>query len=176
MDTAGVSGAFELAWTPSPRPATTLGLVPNPNPTAALNIVLAEERAKGWVPHPLSGKDQLKYGCDILSTPPSGGDPHRIEVKAMGYPLLTKTGRWSWPDIVVRESQLAACRDDESDSFRFEIVANLDAHHQRGEPYERLTLMRRDVIGNVTSRVQLLVKLTDALKGNIRRPESGDTP
>jgi hypothetical protein len=86
--------------------------VPNPNPTAALQIVLAEERAKGWTPRDLGAKEQLQYGCDILSAPPDGGDPHRIEVKAMGRPFLTKTGKWSWPDIVVRQSQLDACKGD----------------------------------------------------------------
>jgi hypothetical protein len=144
-------------------------LVPNPNPTAALQIVLAEERAKGWTPRDLGAKEQLRYGCDILSAPPDGGDPHRIEVKAMGRPFLTKTGKWSWPDIVVRQSQLDACKGDRGDSFRFEIVANLDAHRKQGDPYERLTLTAKDVVGNEASRVQLLVKLNEGLKTEIRR-------
>jgi hypothetical protein len=144
-------------------------LVPNPNPTAALQIVLAEERAKEWTPRDLGAREQKDNGCDIISTPPHGRDPHFIEVKAMGRPFLTKTGKWSWPDIVVRESQLAACQGDRCDSFRFEIVANLDAHRDLGAPYERLTLTAKNVVGNLTSRVQLLVKLEDALKAEIRR-------
>jgi hypothetical protein len=147
----------------------TLALVSNPNPTAALQIVLAEERAKGWMPRPLGAKEQKKHGCDIVSSPPDGGEPHHIEVKAMGRPFLTKTRKWSWPDIVVRESQLAACQGDRCDRFRFEIVANLDAHRDQGAPYERLTLTARNVIRNVTSRVQHLVKLDDSLKAEIRR-------
>lgn len=156
-------------FSPGVHGSFTLALMPNPNPTAALQIVLAEERAKGWTPRPLGAKEQKKHGCDIVSSPPDGGEPHHIEVKSLGRPFLTKTRKWSWPDIVVRESQLAACQGDRCDFFRVEIVANLDAHRYQGAPYERLTLTARNVIGNVRSRVQHLVKLDDSLKAEIRR-------
>jgi hypothetical protein len=142
--------------------------MPNPNPTAAVKIVLAEERARGWTPRVLGASEQKANGCDIISTPPSSNaEPDFIEVKAWGRPFLTRSGKWSWPGFVVRESQLAACHD--ARSFRFEIVGNLDAHRERGESYERLTLTSSDVIGNETSHVVHEVKLVEALKPNIRR-------
>jgi hypothetical protein len=105
--------------------------VPNRSPAAAMTIVLEEELARGWTPRALGAREQLEHGCDILSTPPDGGEPDRIEVKAIGRPLLTKTGKWSWPDIVVRESQVIACERN-PESFRFEVVANIDAHLEDG--------------------------------------------
>jgi len=134
-----------------------------------VKIVFDEERSKGWTPRVLGAREQKCNGCDIISTPPDGGDPHFIEVKAMGRPFLTKTGKWSWPDVVVRQSQLDACKGDRCDSFRFEIVANLTAYRDHDDPYERLTLTAKDVIGNEASRIQLLVKLHDGLKAEIRR-------
>lgn len=131
-------------------------------------IVLAEERAKGWTPRALNSREQVTHGCDIVSEPPGDGATHFIEVKAWGRPFLTKTGRWSWPDVVVRESQLAAVKRNPTGVFRFEIVANLDAHRRQGAPYERLTLLADDVAGNETSRVVHAIRLPDALKSRIR--------
>jgi hypothetical protein len=143
--------------------------VPNPTPSAAVAIVVAEERRKQWSPRVLGAREQKRYGCDIISMPPplKGGDPAFIEVKGWGRPFLTTGGKWSWPDAVVQESQLRACR--ESPTFRLEIVANLDAYLADGSPYERLTLTAEDVIGNETKRVVHAVKLTEPLKARIRR-------
>jgi hypothetical protein len=45
-------------------------------------IVHAEDVERGWTPGPaLSKKREGVEGCDFLSTPPGGGEPHPVEVK-----------------------------------------------------------------------------------------------
>jgi hypothetical protein len=61
----------------------------------ATTIVCAEEVANGWTPGPpLSKSREREEGCDFLSTPPNGGEPHPIEVKGWGESLFLSDGRF----------------------------------------------------------------------------------
>src|SRR5207245_8940150 len=73
---------------------------------------------------------------DILSTPPAGGDPHRVEVKGWGEPMLRPNGTFTWGQDI-RSSQYAAATAH--GTYRIEIVANLDAHLRGDGRYDRLT-------------------------------------
>jgi hypothetical protein len=85
---------------------------------------------------------EKEHGCDILSTPPEGGDPHPVEVKGWGEPLRRPSGKFNYPQDL-RASQMRAARRNAN--FRIEIVANLTAHHMHGDEYERLTLTAEEV-------------------------------
>jgi hypothetical protein len=61
----------------------------------ATTIVCAEEVANGWPPGPpLSKSREREEGCDFLSTPPNGGEPHPVEVKGWGESLFLSDGRF----------------------------------------------------------------------------------
>jgi hypothetical protein len=110
---------------------------------AAMEIVLAEERARGCKAElPGSWAKEKEHGCDILSTPPGSDGPHPVEVKAWGEPLLTAKGRFAY-DQDIRASQFAAAQL--SDDYRLEIVGNLDAYLAGTGPYERLTLSAGEI-------------------------------
>jgi hypothetical protein len=104
----------------------------------AMEIVVAEEAANGWQPRVLgSWKNESAEGCDILSTPPDGGEAHPVEVKGWGDPLLGARGGFTWTQEI-QPSQMEAARRNQN--FRLEIVANLRAYHAGlGDP-ERLTV------------------------------------
>lgn len=110
----------------------------------AVEIVRDAEIARGWRPGPLlSQHDQHEEGCDLLSTPPDGGPPHRIEVKGWGEPLLAPNGTFNYPADVNREQYERAKNDP---NWRLEIVANLAAVRADGGKPERLTLTRDEVV------------------------------
>lgn len=116
----------------------------------AMKIVVAEETARGWSPHVIGdAKQEKKHGCDILSTPLGGGDPHRVEVKGWGEPFRRPSGKFFYTQDI-RDSQMSSARRDKP--FRIEIVANLTAYLQDQDPYERLTL-RADEIATATPRL-----------------------
>jgi hypothetical protein len=110
----------------------------------AIEIVRDAELARGWTPGPLlSQRAQREEGCDLLSTPPDGGPPHRIEVKGWGEPLLADNGAFTYPADVNRE-QFEHAKSDPN--WRLEIVGNLAAVRAgNGEP-ERLTLAHNEVV------------------------------
>jgi hypothetical protein len=76
-------------------------------------------------------------GCDILSIPPSGGDPHPVEVKGWGDSLIGARGRFTWTQEI-QPSQMQSAQ--KNDNYRLEIVANLRAYHAGAGLPERLTL------------------------------------
>jgi hypothetical protein len=105
---------------------------------AAMSIVIAEEAARGWTATPLgSTRAEREHGCDLLSTPPEGGEPNPIEVKGWGEPFLGPTGGFLYHQDI-RLSQFEAA--ERNPSYRVEIVANLTAHLAGDGDYERLTL------------------------------------
>jgi hypothetical protein len=110
----------------------------------AVEIVRNAEFACGWTPGPLlSQHAQHEEGCDLLSTPPDGGPPHRIEVKGWGEPLLAHDGAFTYPADVNRE-QFARAKSDPN--WRLEIVGNLTAVRAGTEQPERLTLTAEQVV------------------------------
>jgi hypothetical protein len=110
----------------------------------AVEIVRDDEFARGWTPGPLLGqRAQHAEGCDLFSTPPDGGPPHRIEVKGWGEPLLAPNGAFNYPADVNREQYERATSDP---NWRLEIVGNLAAvRASTGQP-ERLTLTGEEVV------------------------------
>jgi hypothetical protein len=109
----------------------------------AIRIVTESEKAKGWTPgHFLSQRAQHDQGCDLLSTPPSGGEPHPIEVKAWGEPLVKSDGSFTYPADVNQE-QLERAKTDPH--WRLEIVANIAAVRAGTGKPERLTLSGKEV-------------------------------
>jgi hypothetical protein len=109
----------------------------------AVQIVRDAEFARGWTPGPLlSQHAQHEEGCDLLSTPPDGGPPHRIEVKGWGEALAIN-GTFTFPADVNRE-QFEHAKSDPS--CRLEIVGNLAAVRAGTGPPERLTLTGEEVV------------------------------
>jgi hypothetical protein len=91
----------------------------------AVEIVRQRETACGWTPGPLLGQHaQHQQGCDLVSSPPGGGPPRAIEVKAWGEPLLRPNGTFTYP-ADVNAGQLQRAEIDPN--WRLIIVANLDA-------------------------------------------------
>jgi hypothetical protein len=134
----------------------------------AVEIVRSAELARGWTPGPLlSQHDQHEEGCDLLSTPPDSGPPHRIEVKGWGEPLLAENGAFSYPADVNRE-QFERAKSDPN--WRLEIVGNLGAVRAgTGQP-ERLTLTAKEVVKRAACwryRVSL-----DGLADRVQPPSS----
>lgn len=110
----------------------------------AVEIVRDAEIARGWTPGPLLAQHaQHQEGCDLLSTPPDGGPPHRIEVKGWGESLLADNGAFTYPADVNRE-QFEHAKDDPN--WRLEIVGNLAAVRAGAGPPERLTLTAGEVV------------------------------
>jgi hypothetical protein len=118
---------------------------------AAMEIVLAEERAAGWTPRALRAAAlEKQHGCDILSVPPDGGQPHPVEVKGWGGSFVAARGRFAYTQDI-RESQMQAAKRDPR--FRIEIVANLTAYIAGTEPYERLTLTAVEIVERAIPRL-----------------------
>ena len=104
-------------------------------------------------------------GCDLLSVPPQGGDPHPVEVKGWGEAFLSGTsGRFAYHQDI-RASQMEAAQRDTN--HRVEIVANLTAYMAGAGPYERLTLTAKEVLARAIPRLYD-VPLT-GLEDRIRR-------
>jgi hypothetical protein len=107
-----------------------------------MEIIEAEEREKGFSPHVVSvAALEKQYGCDILSTSPTG-EEHRVEVKGWGESFRRPKGQFRYTQDI-RASQMDAARTH--DHYPVEIVANLTAHLQGEAPYERLTLTAEEV-------------------------------
>jgi hypothetical protein len=116
-----------------------------------MEIVLAEEMAAGWTPRVLGAAAlEKQHGCDILSVPPAGGDPHPVEVKGWGDPFIASRRRFGY-DQDIRASQMEAPERDPN--FRIEIVANLTAYLAGVGPYERLTLTASEIIERAVPRL-----------------------
>ena len=109
----------------------------------AVEIVRNGEIARGWSPGPLLGQHQQhEEGCDLLSKPPDGRPPNRIEVKGWGEPLLMSDG--SFTDRAdVNHEQMDRARNDPT--WRLEIVGNLTAVSAGTGEAERLTLTAAEV-------------------------------
>jgi hypothetical protein len=141
---------------------------------AAVEIVLREESDRGWQAQALGASGTEKeHGCDILSTPPEGGDPHPVEVKGWGEPFLSLNGVFRYTQDI-RESQFQAAQRNAD--YRLEVVANLTEYLAGIGAYERLTLTADHI------RERAVPRLYDVslagLKGEIRigahpRPEPG---
>jgi len=113
----------------------------------AMEIVRAEEIARGWMPGPPLGKQQeAREGCDFLSTPPDGGPAHPVEVKGWGESLFRPDGRFRYAQDINAEQLARAHRDP---TWRLEIVANLGAAWNRLGEVERLTITAADLQGKV---------------------------
>ncbi len=116
-----------------------------------MEIVLAEERAAGWAPHVLGAAGlEKEHGCDILSGPPGGGEPHPVEVKGWGEPFIAVRGRFGYHQDIRATQMQAADRDP---NFRIEIVANLTAYLSRTGPYERLALTAPEIVERAIPRL-----------------------
>jgi hypothetical protein len=134
---------------------------------AAVEIVLAEERARGHAAEALPGTHLEKvHGCDILSRVPGEDELCRIEVKGWGTPLIAARGGFHWP-LELEVSQWDAARSGVP--FRAEIVANLRAYLDRAEPYERLTVDGGFIAENAIPNGYSVV--LDPLRGARRFPE-----
>lgn len=73
-----------------------------------MNVILQEEADRGWQAPALGAAGAEKeHGCDILSIPPRGGEPHPVEVKGWGEPCMSVSGRFRY-DQDIRESQFQA--------------------------------------------------------------------
>lgn len=109
----------------------------------ATAIVRAEELARGWTPGPpLSKRNERMEGCDFLSSPPDGGEPHPVEVKGWGESLFTPDGRFRYQQDINAEQLARAARDP---NWRLEIVANLTAARVGAGSVERLTVTASEV-------------------------------
>jgi hypothetical protein len=118
---------------------------------AAMEIVVAEEGARGWEAVWVgSWAKEKELGCDLLSTPPDGSEPFRVEVKGWGEPLFTQQGRFRYGQDI-RVSQLNAALAHER--YRIEIVANLDAYLRGEGSADRLTLYRHEILERVIPRL-----------------------
>lgn len=110
----------------------------------AVEIVRAEEVAKGWTPGPQLGqRAQPLEGCDFLSIPPDGGSAHPIEVKGWGEPMVGPDGSiLDRADMNVEQLERAKA----DPNWRLEIVANLAAARERRGRPQRLSLTAAEVV------------------------------
>ena len=116
-----------------------------------MEIVLAEEVAAGWTPRVLGAAAlEKQHGCDILSVPPAGGEPHPVEVKGWGAPFIATRQQFGYHQDIRASQMLAAQRDP---NFRIEIVANLTAYVAGTGRYERLTLTASEIIERAIPRL-----------------------
>lgn len=120
---------------------------------AAMEIVLREEAEKGWKAQAVrSVTEEKRHGCDILSIPPAGGEPHPVEVKGWSEPFLSPTGLLRHhQDLRASQFKAAHARDD----YRIEVVANLAAYLAGQEPYQRLTLRANQIRQALPSAYEL---------------------
>ena len=109
----------------------------------AMEIVRAREKERGFVPDSVLGpKAQHLEGCDFFSTPRGGGEPHPVEVKGWGLPLIGDDATVTDPADITAEQLDRARRDD---CWRLEIVGNLDAVRAVGEKPQFLTVTASEV-------------------------------
>jgi hypothetical protein len=92
-------------------------------------------------------EEELAKGCDFFSTPPSGGEPHPVEVKGLAHSLLGITNL-HYLRVEVNADQEARARRDPT--WRLEIVANLKAVLNGSGKPERLTVRAADVVARAT--------------------------
>lgn len=81
--------------------------VSQPIRAEAVRIVLQEEADLGWKASEIGvATEERRLGCDLLSIPPGGGEPHPVEVKGWGEPFLSNSGRFRYDqDIRCRGSR-----------------------------------------------------------------------
>ena len=130
------------------------------------------EAARGWSPSEVRvATEEKRLGCDVLSLPPAGGDPHPVEVKGWGEPFLSVSGRFNYAQDI-RASQMEAAQPDPN--FRVEIVANLTAYPTRTGPYARLTLTAAEICDRAIPRLFdiPLEGLTERIRREQDDPES----
>lgn len=142
-----------------------------------MEIVITEEHARGWSAVWVgSWAKEKELGCDLLSTPPDGGPPHPVEVKAWGEPFLDPKGRWNYQGQDIRTSQFSAALLD--DRYRVEIVANVDAHLAGSGEYERLSLSAVEVVKRAVPRLYdvPLAGLEGRIRVGAREPPRPDVP
>jgi hypothetical protein len=71
----------------------------------AIEIVRQAEIARGWDPGSILGQHkQHQQGCDLMSSPPDGGQARPIEVKGWGEALLRADGVFTNPADVNADS------------------------------------------------------------------------
>ncbi|MDQ3778892.1 MAG: hypothetical protein M3310_08550 [Actinomycetota bacterium] len=105
----------------------------------AFEIILAEERAKGWTPEGGAGV------ADFVSTPPGGGAPDLVEVREWGAPLMNPNGELTHRLQITPDQYETAMTNP---TYRIEIVANLDRYLRGGAGYERLTITAAYIRGH----------------------------
>jgi hypothetical protein len=108
----------------------------------AMQVVRAEEEARGRTITVLSKTQEREHGCDFVSRGPDGGTEF-VEVKGWGESLLRDADTFSYPADLNRQQYERACA--EGSRFRLEIVAGLTAERANPGMYERLTLSGEDV-------------------------------
>jgi hypothetical protein len=109
----------------------------------AMAIVRAEEIANGWTPSPpFSKRREREEGCDFLSYPPDGGEPHAVEVKGWGGSVFLPDGRFRTRQDLNADQLARAQRDP---NWRLEIVANLGAARTGSGSVERMSLTAEEV-------------------------------
>lgn len=133
----------------------------------AMEVVQAEEIARGREPRRLSKAAERREGCDLQVRAPALGPSviARVEVKGWGGPLLGADGGFRYGGDVNREQYQRALADH---TWRLEIVANLTAAQAVRGPIERLTLTAADVRERAAPW-KYTVDL-DGLQGRISRP------
>ncbi len=118
----------------------------------AVRIVLEEERARGWTPTEIGvATEEKRLGCDVMSVPPGGVNPHPVEVKGWGEPFLGASSDRFIYHQDIRASQMEAAR--RNPNYRLEMVANLTAYLAGGGGYERLTLTAAEVCERAIPRL-----------------------
>ena len=137
----------------------------------AVRIFLAEERARGWSPTEIGvATEEKRLGCDVLSLPPDGGEPHPVEVKGWGEAFLSgSSGRFVYHQDI-RTSQMEAAKRDPN--YRVEIVANLTAYMAGIGPYERLTLTAAEICERALPRLYdvPLAGMEERIRREVRDP------
>lgn len=136
--------------------------------------MLAEERTNGWQPREIGiATEEKRLGCDVLSVPPGGGEPHPVEVKGWGESFLSPTsGRFIYHQDI-RASQMEAAKRNAE--YRLEIVANLTAYLGGAGLYERLSLTAEELLARAIPRLYdvPLTGLEDKVRREKAPPSTG---
>lgn len=143
----------------------------------AVRIVLAEERARGWNPTELGvATEERRLGCDVLSVPPDGGEPHPVEVKGWGEAFVSAASGCFVYHQDIRTSQMEAAKRDPN--YRVEIVANLTAYMAGNGPYERLTLTASEVCERAVPRLYdvPLAGMEERIRREVTEPVATEGP
>jgi hypothetical protein len=138
--------------------------------------VLQEEADRGWKASEIRlVREEKRLGCDLLSIPPDGGEPHPVEVKGWGESFLDNSGSFRGGQDIRPSQMESAIRNS---NFRVEIVANLNAFLRGDGPYERLTLTAAQIRVLAVPRqydvpltgMENQIRRTDPMPGSERKP------